>query len=942
MATPSSSEKSGQFAGKVEKSLGIIPGTKLWSPFPFAGTNLQDTPPAIDDKEFSYIENYFRLGNGYLRTAWDVSAAFYTAPAGKAILPYFFWYNIGEIDYCAVFFTDGTAVQVTQSNGATISISDVPGTFFNAGGNLPICSQSGTQYLLIANNNSSNDYWIWDGTNLFGAATLSPFVNLLGSGQNYNTPPTVTAFGGTGSGATFEATVSGGGVNHIAVTNPGSGYSVGDGVQLLFSGGGSDTSAELVANLSGGGVAAVSISASGTGYTSAPAVGFTGGGGTGATATASISGPVTSITLGAGGAGYTSTPTVTITGGGGSGATATATVVANAVTAYVVTNGGSGYTSAPTVTVTGGGGTGATGTAVITKGVTSVVVTAPGTGYTSAPTVSFTGGAGAGAAGTALLNSSGVASVTVVDGGTGFTSAPLLSFVGGGGAGATGIAVLTGTSVASISILAGGQGYFHAPTLLISAPTSGVTATATATVANGQVTSVIVTNGGSGYDGVPEIIITPNVADTLATGAALQAMLAPTSIGSVLVTATGSGYTSAPAVEVQPGANHSAYATVELMPFGVSGSALETFNSRVWLADPFQATATPTGGDFIVSSPGSLTDFATSDGGVSFVNSDRFLRKRYVAIRQSNGYLYFFGDSSVSVVSNITTSGVPATTSFNYLNVDPQIGAGFRDSLQDFGRTIIFSNSTGVYGLYGGAATKISGKLDRLFADAIFPPDGNALRPSSAVATIFNVKHHFFLFTVTDPELDILRNVMVAWNEREWTIISQTPALTYIGTQEVESQLFAWGTDGTSLYQLFDQPSVALKKRLTTKDYGTDSLLILKDFFNVYLQAQDLTNSAGINMTVTAVASGIAIQPTTPGDRFDADSVASTVFDSGTYTDFLLQQPDFKAPPPYWPVWGTGTGGLSFSTLSVRFETMSPDFALSNLLIVYVDNTSYQ
>ncbi|HEY4355950.1 MAG TPA: hypothetical protein VGN16_09400 [Acidobacteriaceae bacterium] len=934
----------GQFAGKVEQSLGIIPGTKLWSPFPFAGTNLQDTPPAIDDKEFSYIENFFRIGNGYLRTAWDVGSQLYTAPDGKTILPYFFWYNLGEIDYCAVFFTDGTAVQVTQSDGSIIPISAVPGTFYTPGGNLPICSQSGTQYLLIANNNSSNDYWIWDGTNLFGAGTLSPFVNLLGSGQNYNTPPTVTAFGGTGSGATFTATVAGGSVTGVTVTDPGSGYGVGDVVQLLFSGGDSDTSPELIANLSSGSVAAISISAPGTGYATAPTVNFSGGGGgSGAAATATVSGPVTSITLGVGGSGYTTVPSVALTGGGGTGATATATIATGAVTGFVITNGGTGFTSPPTVTITGGGGTGATGTAVINKMVTSVVVTSQGSGYTTAPSVSFTGGGGSGAAATALLVSSGVASVTVVNGGSGFTSAPLLSFVGGGGAGASGIAVLTDTSVTSISILAGGQGYFHPPTVVISDPTGGVTATATATVADGQIVAITVTNGGSGYGGVPEIVITPDPADTLATGAALQAMLAPTSIATVLVTASGSGYTSAPAVEVQPGANHSAYATVELMPFGVSGSALETFNSRVWLGDPFQGGAIPTGGDFIVSAPGSLTDFATSDGGVSFVNSDRFLRKRYVAIRQSNGYLYFFGDSSVSVVSNITTSGVPASTTFNYLNVDPQIGAGFRDSLQDFGRTIVFSNATGVYGLYGGAATKISGKLDRLFNNAIFPPDGRALRPSSAVATIFNVKHHFFLFTITDPELGSLRNVMVAWNEREWTIVSQTPSLTYIGTQEVESKLYAWGTDGSKLYQLFEQPSASLTKRLTTKYYGTESLLILKDFLNLYLQAQDFsTGNSGITMNVEMVASGIAVQPTEPGARFDNDSVADTVFNSNTFAHMLYQQPVFNAPMPYWPVWGTGTGGLSFNTLGVRFTTQSPDFGLANLVIAYQDNTAYQ
>src|SRR6185437_7800843 len=51
---------------------------------------------------------------------------------------------------------------------------------------------------------------------------------------------------------------------------------------------------------------------------------------------------VTSATVTAGGSGYTTAPTVIFTGGDGSGATATATVSGGAVTA-----GGSGYTSPP-------------------------------------------------------------------------------------------------------------------------------------------------------------------------------------------------------------------------------------------------------------------------------------------------------------------------------------------------------------------------------------------------------------------------------------------------------------------------------------------------------------------------------------------------------------------------------------------------------------------
>lgn len=74
----------------------------------------------------------------------------------------------------------------------------------------------------------------------------------------------------------------------------------------------------------GGTVKAVRISKRGSGYTTPPAISFTGGGGTGAAATANLSptGQVDSITITNAGSGYTSQPAVSFTGGGGTGARA--------------------------------------------------------------------------------------------------------------------------------------------------------------------------------------------------------------------------------------------------------------------------------------------------------------------------------------------------------------------------------------------------------------------------------------------------------------------------------------------------------------------------------------------------------------------------------------------------------------------------------------------
>ena len=151
----------------------------------------------------------------------------------------------------------------------------------------------------------------------------------------------------------------------------------------------------------------------GNGYTSAPSCTFSGGGGTGAACSASLTGVVSSLLLTNPGSGFSSGPVCTLTGGGGTGATCFIDAICSIGSIYagacglILSNSGGGYTSAPTCTLSGGGGTGATCTATISPGI-AVNLTAPGSGFTSLPDCVLTGGGGTGATCTALAqNASG-------------------------------------------------------------------------------------------------------------------------------------------------------------------------------------------------------------------------------------------------------------------------------------------------------------------------------------------------------------------------------------------------------------------------------------------------------------------------------------------------------------------------------------------------------
>ncbi len=242
------------------------------------------------------------------------------------------------------------------------------------------------------------------------------------------------------------------------------------------------------------GITAFTITNGGSGY-SCPTVAITGGGGSGARATATINnagaGTISSIAVTSGGVGY-SVPTVTFTGGAPIvPASATVTVTAGAISNINLTYGGIGYTSAPLVTITGGGGTGATAHATISAGgvVDTLNIDNPGTNY-SVPTVTIAGGgASVNATATATITSGAITLITVVTPGAGY-SAPTVAISNGGGAGATAIATVTAGAVTGITLTAPGTGYTSDPDVAIEPPPGFpgpglLTATATATVHTG-------------------------------------------------------------------------------------------------------------------------------------------------------------------------------------------------------------------------------------------------------------------------------------------------------------------------------------------------------------------------------------------------------------------------------------------------------------------------
>ena len=241
------------------------------------------------------------------------------------------------------------------------------------------------------------------------------------------------------------------------------------------------------------------------------------------------------------------------------------------------------------------------------------------------------------------------------------------------------------------------------------------------------------------------------------------------------------------------------------VPVGISGTAIEIYSGRVWIAN---------GPTITFSVPGSVIDFSSGNGGGNFTSSDSFLRVGFTQLKQTNGFLYLIADSSVNYISGVQTSGSPLVTTFTNQNADPEVGTPWPSTVDVFNRNILFANAFGAQVSYGGAVTKISEMLDGVYNTVT--NFGNIV-PSAAKAIVFGKKIWILLLPIIDPVTGQQVNKLLMWNGKQWWASQQDVNLIYIQFQEINSVLTAWGTEGKSVYQLFAQPSVNFTKTAQTK-----------------------------------------------------------------------------------------------------------------------------
>lgn len=289
------------------------------------------------------------------------------------------------------------------------------------------------------------------------------------------------------------------------------------------------------------------------------------------------------------------------------------------------------------------------------------------------------------------------------------------------------------------------------------------------------------------------------------------------------------------------------------VPTGISGTCIEIYTGRVWIGNGAVVT---------FSAPGSFVDFSSGSGGGNFTSSDSFLRVSFTQLIQTNGFLYLIADSSINYISGVQTSGTPPSTTFTNQNADPETGTPWAATIDVFGRNIVFANAFGAHISYGAAVTKISTELDGVYNTV---PNFANFNPSAAKSIIFGKKVWILLLPIIDPVSGQQVNKLLLWDGKKWWASNQSVPIIYIQHQEINSVLTAYGTDGTSIYPLFNTPSSSFTKTAQSKLWTKSNLEMLQTTTRIWGAAQyyssdspDLTitvdNEIGGSSSVAALA----------------------------------------------------------------------------------------
>lgn len=196
------------------------------------------------------------------------------------------------------------------------------------------------------------------------------------------------------------------------------------------------------------------------------------------------------------------------------------------------------------------------------------------------------------------------------------------------------------------------------------------------------------------------------------------------------------------------------------------------------------------------------TNYWLVANGAGFVNlTDPVLRSNVTRLYAADGYLYYTGESSIHVISDVyvPAGASPPTPVFSNLAIQSAIGTTQSGSIFSFNRELTFANRNGIWAVRGVVAERISADIDGTwqFADFSQPNFGGTVSVNNIDTRAILMKR------LNDPIFGNNTILCMYWDKKWW--FSNFGEVTILVPVILDGVQCLYGFIDNKLYQLFSR-----------------------------------------------------------------------------------------------------------------------------------------
>jgi len=288
-----------------------------------------------------------------------------------------------------------------------------------------------------------------------------------------------------------------------------------------------------------------------------------------------------------------------------------------------------------------------------------------------------------------------------------------------------------------------------------------------------------------------------------------------------------------------------------------SGDDIAVYANRVWIVQGRVLTIS-------IVDDYTAAAFVVASGASSVNLTDPTLRSKVTRLFAANGYLYFWGISSINVISDvrIPSGASPPAPVFTNLNIHAIVGTDQPLSVFVWGRSLMFATRYGVYKLDGTNAVRVSADIDGTWQNLDFTQgiSGGSVQLNNILCAAFCIKWNDTSPT-QGPNLG-LRTVLAIFFDGKWFFGNMGTAVTFIEWALFSASPTMYGMIGNKLYKFFSDTTTHAATIWKTALWPMEDSLLDKEVFAAAIEYVSLNPSGTLTATIDSQATQATLNAT--------------------------------------------------------------------------------